>query len=166
MHLKLSKLVGNKGLVIAIEPDPENVKILQKVTSKRKNVLIVDKGLWSSKNSMPLYIHEYDYAHSFIKDMVSGPARGKTLEVDSLDNILANLKIQNVNFIKMNIEGAEIEALKGAKTTLTNNRVSLAIEAHHMVNGQPTNKTIAPMLTNQNFIVEVSDVGVVYATKC
>ena len=51
----------------------------------------------------------------------------------------------------MDIEGAEIEALKGMEETLRNNDVKLAIASYHKVNGQPTYKTIVPMMRNMGF---------------
>ena len=86
------------------------------------------------------------------------------IKVDTLDNILEGLKIDRVNFIKMDIEGAEIEALKGMKETLGNNDVKLAIASYHKVNGQPTYKTIIPMMREMGFNSRFKD-GISYFEK-
>jgi len=81
-------------------------------------------------------------------------------------NILRKeLEIDKVDFIKMDIEGAEIEALKGMEETLLkNNDVKLAIEAFHVVDGKPTSETIIPQLKNLEFEV-CEEGGFVYAKK-
>ncbi len=163
----LARLVGKTGKVIAIEPDPDNLKELRKVTGHLSNVIIIGKGVWSSKNTMKLYAHQFDYGHSLFKNLVGAKETYETVEVevDTLDHILSELGVNRVNFIKMNIEGAEIEALKGANQTLAGNYLSLAIEAQHEVNGEPTNKSILSLLEKAQFSTFLGPKGEVYAQK-
>ena len=51
--------------------------------------------------------------------------------VRPLDDILAGLGIDHVDYIKMDIEGAEREALKGAKNTLRRDKPVIMIDAYH-----------------------------------
>ena len=53
---------------------------------------------------------------------------GDILEVDAIDNVLAGGR---ATFIKMDIEGAELDALKGAEKTIRAWRPLLAICAYH-----------------------------------
>jgi hypothetical protein len=100
-----------------------------------------------------------------LEEMMEPGQTGKSaqVEVDTLDGILAELNVQKVDFIKMNIEGAEIEVLKGAVGTLKNNSVALAIEAHHLVGGAPTHETVVPWLKEAGFDAFLGRKGVVYA---
>jgi len=94
--VSLAKLVGNEGRVIAIEPDPDNLRFLRRVTAGLSNVVIVEKALWSSRGTMRLYIHENNDGHSLFKDMVTARDKVKLVEiqVDTLDNILATLNVK------------------------------------------------------------------------
>ena len=78
------------------------------------------------------------------------------VEVDTLDNILGELGIKKVDFIKMNIEGAEVEVLKGMEEVLKND-VRLAIAAHHSVNGKPTDETIELQLKQRGFEIYATE---------
>jgi FkbM family methyltransferase len=164
-----AKAVGNNGKVVAIEPEQNNLRDLRKNLKRAglNNVIVVDKALWSSKKKMILYFNPTHDAHSIVINQRKADDSGKQneIEANTLDNILKEIKIDKVDFIKMNIEGAEIEALKGAEQTLKDNALNIAIEAHHEVEGEPTYKTIIPWLKNAQFETTLWNNWVVYAHK-
>jgi len=149
--VKSSRAVGSEGKVIAIEPEPNNLSFLQRNIEANglKNVVVVPRGLWGQKGRLKLYLSECLARHSFWAQW-AGSDESMEIEVDTLDDILRELGIKRVDFIKMNIEGAEVEALKGMEETL-NNDVKLAIAAHHSVNGKPTYETIQWQLKQKGF---------------
>jgi hypothetical protein len=65
---------------------------------------------------------------SIISETSTGIKEETSVKVKAIDN-LANLK--KTTFIKMDIEGAEIEALKGAKNTILKDKPRLAISIYH-----------------------------------
>lgn len=165
--VKAAKIVGNGGKVIAIEPEVNNLSILQRNIRENElgNVVIVPKGLWSRKDKLKLNLYTTIY-HAFYRHRyyeMEDTNRFEEVEVDTLDNILKELGVKRVDFIKMDIEGAEIEALKGMNETLENNDVKLANE-DHFVNGKRTYKIIAPQLKERGFEVRKRN-GIVYARK-
>jgi FkbM family methyltransferase len=128
--VKAAKTVGERGKVIAIEPAKDILKFLKEniEINHLKNVMIIPKGLWDKKAKKRLYLSDTPGSHSLIyKEHFNNFSE---IEVDNLDNLLKSLKLKKVNFIKMDIEGAEIKALKGAKETLKNNNLVMAIEIH------------------------------------
>jgi len=160
-----SKQVGDEGKVISIEPAEDNLMCLKKniELNKLKNVTVIQKGLWSKKDRLRFYLKPVPGGHSLVTDK-DDAVRITEVEVDTLDNILTELGIYRVNFIKMDIEGAEIEALRGMEETLENNDVKLAIASYHKVNGQPTYKTIIPMMREMGFNFHFKD-GISYFEK-
>lgn len=133
-------IVGNKGKVIAFEPDITNFKNLieLKIKNKFKNIILINKGLWSDEKILRLSTRSSDdnmeaSFFSTIKDKNS-----IDVSVVKLDDELKKIGIERVDFIKMDIEGAEIEAIKGAKRLLTNYDINLAIASYHIVNGEKT----------------------------
>lgn len=165
--VKAAKIVGRRGKVIAVEPEERNLRCLEKniEINGLRNCVVVPKGVWSKKGRMKLFLGPASGWHSLVWERDTFMERPFTeIEVNTLDNILTELKINKVDFIKMDIEGAEIEVLKGMEETLRNNDVKLAIEAFHIVDGKPTSETIIPQLKKLGFKV-CEEGGFVYAKK-
>lgn len=160
-----SKEVGDEGKVISIEPAEDNLMCLKKniELNKVKNVTVIQKGLWNKKDRLKFYLNPVPGGHSLVTDK-DDAIRITEVGVDTLDNILTALGVDRVNFIKMDIEGAEIEALRGMEETLGNNDVKLAIASYHKVDGQPTCKTIIPMMRKMGFNSHFKD-GISYFEK-
>lgn len=169
--IKSAKVVGNEGKIIAIEPEPKNLNFLQRniEANKLNNITVVPKGIWSKKGKLKLYLSKCIGRHSFFPQWASSN-KFIEVEVDTLDNILKELGVRRVNFIKMNVEGAEVEALKGMEETIKNNGdIKLAIGAHHSVNGAVngkwTYKTISRQLKEKNFEVQITKEKTVYGWR-
>ena len=109
--------------IYAIEADPKNFTRLERFIKDKeyKNVECINCGVWNEKGTISF--SSRGSVGSMIVD--SGDV---TVPTDTIDNIVNN---QPVTLIKMNIEGAELNALKGALNTLKNYRPSLAFSAYH-----------------------------------
>jgi FkbM family methyltransferase len=150
-----SKLVGDSGKVISFEPDPQNYSMLLKNIKLNdiKNVITINKGLWSRDTELNLNIQSD--RSSFLPETSESKTIVSTTVV-SLDNELKRLKINKIDFIKMDVEGAELEALKGSEKILRNNKVNLAVASYHIVNGQKTCFEIEKMLSDLGYSTETS----------
>jgi FkbM family methyltransferase len=120
--------------------------------------------LWSQRQQMSLFLSSNAAAHSAYFDGFYGPT-GESIDVEAeaLDDILEDLHIEAVDFIKMDIEGSEIEALKGMNRVLESD-VQLAIAAYHPVQGSLTHTVIVPQLERLGFKPAYID-GIVHATR-
>ena len=129
----------NKGasLVVAIEPSPVKVTCLQKnfdgeIVAGRVRVLQV--GIWSHDDKLWL-----EGVSDVGNSVVSGPTPagvgpGEWVQVTTLDKLVEEQRLGKVDFIKMDIEGAECEALQGACGTIVKFRPFLAIGTEHTEN--------------------------------
>jgi len=162
-----SREVGNGGRVIAVEPDAGNLAVLRGNIELNRctNVDVVGKGIWNQRDILPLQIKERRSGNSLVA------TKGKTVgmekvQVDTLDNILEEVGISKVDLIKLDIEGAEIEALKGMDRTLNRNGARIVIAAYHVIDGQPTYKTIIAAMKAAGFIsIFDSRNGIAYFEK-
>jgi FkbM family methyltransferase len=163
---KLSAALGREGRIIAIEPEPRNYACLRKniEANRLDNVTAIQKMLWSHRQRLDLYLSLNAAAHSAYRDAFYGPT-GETVgvEAEDLDGILEALGVDSVDFIKMDIEGSEIEALKGMKRTLQSS-VQLGIAAYHPVGGRLTHAVIVPELEALGFEAAYAD-GIVRAKR-
>ena len=99
------------------ECDGSNIEILNETIKNEEDITIVPFGLWKEESS--LRFNELGSGKSYLSE--DGV---KQIRLNYIDNIHADDK---VTFIKMDIEGAEIEALEGAKQTIMKQKPKLAI---------------------------------------
>ena len=168
---KISQKVGENGTIIAIEPDPENFSYLKRnlELNKYRNIIPLNLGIWSSKRKMTLIRKKYasTLRNILIKDENIEKKNQIQIDVDTIDNIMLNLELEKVDLIKMDIEGAEIEAIKGAKKTLTKLKdIRLIIAAYHeTVSGIKTYRFLVPYLERLKFRVIKENLPYIYAEK-
>jgi FkbM family methyltransferase len=130
-----SKQVGNAGKVVAIEADPDNFEILKKniALNNLTNVLPLNYAVFSSRTKIKLY--EQSASAKYNSVMLTRAAKTKNyveVNADTLDSILKQNGINQVNWIKIDVEGAEFEVLKGSIETLSGENVSLFVEIHNI----------------------------------
>lgn len=96
-----------------------------------KNCLCLPCGLWKNKGRLP-FCAQNTGTDKFMSTHVErlNPPKGKILQMDT--NALDNLpSCHAVTYLKMDIEGAELNALKGAEKTIRANTPTLAISIYH-----------------------------------
>jgi FkbM family methyltransferase len=130
-----SKQVGNTGKVVAIEADPDNFQLLKRniALNNLTNVLPLNYAVFSTRTRMKLY--EQSASAKYNSLMLARAAKTKNyveVNADTLDSILKLNEINQVNWIKIDVEGAEFEVLKGSTKTLSTENVSLLIEIHNI----------------------------------
>ena len=161
-----NSVADRAGLIVAIEPEAKNIAYLSERTRNLPNVIIIPSGLWNCKTELPLYLHKYHGKHS----LFNGEISTMNIQVNTIDNIVSGLNLQQVDFIKMDIEGAELEALEGAEETLKKAR-KVVIAAYHIRDGEPTYNKIIDFLQKRGFkTIETTLIpnilGLVYGWKC
>ena len=93
--------------------------------------------------------------------MLTSPTLAKSdgVPVYTLDEIVDTLGLDRVDFIKMDIEGAEPEALKGAERTIVRFKPKLAISVYHLEN-EPASVCATVMKIQPKYRIAVKDLMV------
>ncbi|MDI9407918.1 MAG: FkbM family methyltransferase [Candidatus Pacebacteria bacterium] len=129
--LKFADLVGADGFVYSFEIDEDNLAFayhnLQLNLSLAPRVEMIQKAL-SNDSNKNLYMTGCG-AGCKISDTMSEGAR--LIQSITIDDFVTEQNLARLNFIKMDIEGAELEALKGAVHSLIRFRPKLAICIYH-----------------------------------
>lgn len=131
-----SKEVGESGKVIAFEPINSIYSKLKKniELNEAKNIEILPLAVYNEKKQINLFCSnlENEGMSSIIEnDQCSGKI--ETVEAIKLDNFINENNIQKVDFIKIDIEGAELPALQGMVETITKNLPLVLIEISESV---------------------------------
>ena len=111
--------------IYAFEPDNENIEKCRAIIKEKsiRDMELYHAGLWSSNGTLSFTHSGDEGAGSYIEDEGE-----QTIQVMSIDQALDG---KEVTFIKMDIEGAELEALKGAKDTIQKYLPKMAICIYH-----------------------------------
>lgn len=139
LSVLFSKLVGANGQVHSFEPDHFNIERIKKNISidstLSKNIVIYDQLLWDNNTLIDFY---EDGSVSSSAVYIPNQSKSVKKEAITIDSWVKRENILKLDFIKMDIEGAEIEALKGCVETIRTLQPNFAIAAYHIVDGQPT----------------------------
>jgi len=117
---------GNYNKIYAFEPEKENYEQCLELC-KRKNlqrIEILNKGLWSEATTLS-FAANLGQGSKIAEDTQGDVVK---IETASIDEVVGE---ETVSFIKLDIEGAELEALKGAKNTILRDKPRLAICIYH-----------------------------------
>jgi FkbM family methyltransferase len=122
------------GLVVAIEPDPRSTTCLRRNFAKEiaeGRVIVYEKGVWN-KESRLFLVDESDYPTTDrIAEKGEDGKMGVWAQLTTIDAIVDELHLQRVDFVKMDIEGAEQNALAGGLHTLARFHPRLGIATEH-----------------------------------
>jgi len=128
-------LAQGASLVVAIEPSPENLECLRRNLAAeiaRGVVLVYPKGVWDKEYWFDFNIDTTTAARNSFVRKFSQDDKTLRLPLTTIDNLVRELQLKRVDFIKMDIEGAERHALSGARETLRKFRPRMALCVHHL----------------------------------
>lgn len=122
------KYIGSDGKVYAFEPSDSNFRSLKEniENNKVKNIEPIKMGLGSEERELFLFNAESS-SHLVDANLINA----SKIKITTIDKFVEEHKLKNVSFIKMDVEGSEIDALVGAKETITQYKPKLAISVYH-----------------------------------
>ena len=160
--LDIGAFIGDSALIFnqfsphkiySFEPDPHNFDLLQKtiaLNNLENKIVPIKKGLAAKEGSMTL---QTDLAASTVHQ-TNDLQNGTKIEVTTIDSYVSENNL-NVGLIKMDIEGAELDAIKGGLETIKKFQPILLIAIYHTPEDffeiKPLIENIAP---NYRFILK------------
>jgi FkbM family methyltransferase len=130
--LLLAKLVGRRGRVLAFEPLPWNFSVLAEniKINDCKQVNLINKAVLDRRCELTANMYNEGPLPGSVSFSTADQMDLTRVEAVSLDDILQN-DGQAVEFLKVDVEGAELLVLKGAARTIEKNHPAIVIEVHH-----------------------------------
>ena len=141
-----SKRVGPNGKIIAIEANPDNFEMLNRNVKLNQltNVTTLNCAVYSQETKIKLYLageglNRTKYNTLMAERASEGKEKFVEVNADTLDHLIRLQGISEVNWIKIDVEGAEYEVLKGASNIISHSKdISLLIEVHNLSGSNST----------------------------
>ena len=127
-----AKIIGKKGRIIAIEPHPDNLRLLRiniDLNGIKEITTVVHGGGGDVAGTADLHVSDHSNLHTFLKDKNSN---GQAIEVTifTFQQIIDNYG--EIDFLRMDIEGFEVNVLRSLLKSLPNmtKRPTILFETH------------------------------------
>lgn len=126
-------LKAGAAKVVAIEITPASIECLRRNLAAEiaeGKVVVYPKGVWDKDDVLTMYVDDTNFAANSV---VGGTGLHPSIQVPltTVDKIVTELRLPRVDFIKMDVEGSEANALAGARQTIIRWKPRLAIAAEH-----------------------------------
>lgn len=131
--LLAARIVGDAGRVICFEPAPANYRWIEKSIDLNgyRNIRLSTVALSDAEGEASLYLGAQCGFHTLLKDQAERQAGVIQVKTQTLDSVLDEMGCATVDMMKVDVEGAELRVLKGARDTLQRNpNVILFLELH------------------------------------
>jgi FkbM family methyltransferase len=129
--LQLSRLVGPTGQVVAFEPIPKARERLEHniTTNGRTNIVVSELALGNQEGTV--YLEDpFKKSRLNLNKTTAGEGDIK-VTIRRLDDLAGEMKLSSVDLVKIDVEGAEHEVLRGMEQLLKRFHPVLVIEVHH-----------------------------------
>jgi FkbM family methyltransferase len=170
-----SDLSHSELSIMLIEPDPEEAILLEDFY-KRKNfeAKVFQTALWSRTDSLVLNLTRSPGCSSVFNPNMSmlnmfpesdrfSISKKIDIKTDTIDNLYLSGKIQQIDFLKIDVQGAELEILNGGKSFLKDNLIGIEVEVEFLeiYKGQPLFSEI-DFFIRKELGLELWDLGKTY----
>ena len=130
-----AKIVGNSGKVFAFEPAPSTWKVLQNtvaINHAEKVIEPVNQAMGNEVGNITFFVsdNEVDNSNSLVSYMNDRKLKGIDVAVNSIDNFVKEKKLPKVDFIKIDVEGAEYDSLRGGTHVFKTLRPAFILAIH------------------------------------
>jgi FkbM family methyltransferase len=138
--LFFAKMAGNSGKVIAIEPEENNYQALQKTAKlnegKVAQIIPLKVAVYKENCELELFVNDLKPStHTIYGEKIEKKGKLEKVKALKIDTLVEQLGLERVDFIKMDIEGAGVDALIGAEKTISQFKPKLAICTYHRPTG-------------------------------
>jgi FkbM family methyltransferase len=159
--LLAARLVSPTGRVISFEPDPDTAARLERNIARNgyQNTTVIQAGVWSTTEKRSFKVADASSPDHGVGRFTAEEADGKNILVEcvALDDFVRNVPAPDA--IKCDVEGAEIEVLRGAKKVLQEHKPWIICELHSEAN----RVTFGNILNESGYRVETVDANHVLA---
>lgn len=162
----LSKILSKKACVYAFEPEPENVKLLERNIhlNSLENIKTFPIALGENNSTASLNVYK---SSNRGRHSLQGQPTGRAIEVPvkPLDEVLSTECIDNnlpsIDFMKIDVEGYEPNVLRGATETIKKTKCLMLEYSPYLMNNKLEDKEdfLRNLAENFSIVLEVTKAG-------
>lgn len=155
--LLLAHLVGDEGKVFSFEPLPQNIRFLEDnvVLNGLQGVVSIEPAAVMEKSGTGTLYQAPDSFQACVREADTGEAEGFEVAALSIDDYLRDTDWPHLHFIKMDIEGAESNAIASMKECIERFKPVVLLEAH----GENARKGIEQLLSAGYIAMAIGEDG-------
>jgi len=158
-----SNKVGKNGKVIAIEPSPINFRYLKKnlELQNQSNYEVHNFACGKEDGEITFLIHDISNMCRVIKEGDKVPPGMKVIKISirKLDTFLSSREIDKIDFLRMDIEGGELNLFEGARNTIRKSKPMIQFEFHPGALSPVDTRSVLEFLKNENYEINSFLIG-------
>jgi FkbM family methyltransferase len=120
--------------VVSVEISPSSIECIRRNLAAEiadGRVTVYPKGVWDHDDTLTLQVDDTNFAANSVVLHPDASHPSVVVPLTTIDKLVAELGLPRIDFIKMDVEGAEANAIAGARNTLTRFKPRLAIATEH-----------------------------------
>ena len=131
------------GKVYALEPSLEHFDIFTRMIkfNKLTNILPIKKAIYIKSGEFPLFNNPNKTMRS-LHQAVSDGTQPEMVECITIQGLLDENKIDKVDFMKLDVEGSEVEILSSTPFKAVANKINTIVVERHAWNGRHENQLV------------------------
>lgn len=152
--------------IISIEPDKENYELTLKNTLSYSNITVLNGGLWNKEVKLRIEAGQEDgfVVREVNSDQTQIKSENLTLGI-SIDQLLKNYNISQIDFLKMNIEGSEKEIFSENYQTWLPQTKTMLIELHDGKNAGCSKAVFSAVNQFDFAVAETAPYGILFVKE-
>jgi FkbM family methyltransferase len=134
-------LKAGAAKVVSVEISPSSAECIRRNLAEdvaAGRVVVYAKGVWDREDRLTLLVDDTNFAANTVALHSDSLHPSIDVPLTTIDRIVAELGLRRVDFIKMDVEGAEVRAIRGARETIVKYRPRLAIATEHKPDDERT----------------------------
>jgi FkbM family methyltransferase len=132
-------LAAGAARVVSIEVAPASVECIRRNLAEQiaaGRVIVYPKGVWDKDDTLTLNVDDTNFAANSVVIRPNSSHPAVSVPLTTIDKIVAELNLTRVDFVKMDVEGAEARAIAGARETIVKFKPRLSITAEHSLDDE------------------------------
>lgn len=156
--MRFADELGPNGRVVAVEIDETNCQIMRRnieANDLEDRMIPVNAGLWSSVGKFESIANSYQ-RHSIAQIEKLDGEKTRMVNCSTIDSLIEEFSLEKVDYINVQVNGAELEVLKGSRKHL--DRIHhFGITSKYTVDGELIQPQVIEWLESQGFGLEFRD---------